>query len=200
MRLMFLLVLGVIAVGLVVGIAVGIDSLESLPDSLEGTWVLRYYGEPGKLRVSYPWSDITLTINGCTTAEQEIGDITGYAGVNWYGGNYEVDGNKFIPYTVHGEEKHIGSLIRTERMGPAYLMAQENRYLDILTSAQTYEITNGRLIISSGEEVLVFRWKGITSCNTDISVADASIPDNEATNSVSNQFFSKRYNYDDWSI
>jgi len=29
-----------------------------------------------------------------------------------------------------------------------------------------------------------------------IYVADASIPDNEATNSVSNQFFSKRYNYD----
>ena len=38
--------------------------------------------------------------------------------------------------------------------------------------------------------------------DTDISVADVSIPDNEATNSVSNQFFGKCHNYDynEWSI
>ena len=168
MRTMFLLVLSVLAVVLVIGIAVGIDSSESPPDSLEGTWVLRYYGAPWKLRVPYPWSEITLTISACATAEQKIGSypaqenvIAGSAGVNWYFGNYEVDGNKFITYyTSAGGEKRTG-LIRTEMAGPAHLMAQEKRYLDILTSAQTYEITNGRLSISSGEEVLVFRWKEI---------------------------------------
>jgi heat shock protein HslJ len=160
MRLVALLGLSVLAVGLVIGIAIGIDSSGSPTVGLEGTWVLKFYGEPGKLRTPYPWSDITLTISACATAEQKIGNITGYAGVNWYFGNCEVDGNKFIAYTENGEEKHIGHLICTERMGPAYLMAQEKRYLDILTSAQTYEITNGRLSISSGEEVLVFRWKG----------------------------------------
>lgn len=166
MRLVALLGLSVLAVGLVIGIAIGIDSSESPPAGLEGTWGLKYYGEPGKLRVPYPWSDITLIISACATAEQKIGGylapenvIAGSAGVNWYFGNYEADGNKFITYTVNGEEKHTGSLVCTEMMGPAHLMAQEDRYLDILSSAQTYEITNGRLTISSGEEVLVFRWK-----------------------------------------
>jgi len=149
------------------GLTIGIDSSGSPPAGLEGTWVLEYYGESGNLTAPYSGKDVTLIISACATAEQNIGDypvrenvIAGSAGVNWYFGNYEVDGNKFITYTVVGEEKHIGSLVRTEMMGPAHLMAQENRYLDILTSAQTYEITNGRLSISSGEEVLIFRWKG----------------------------------------
>jgi len=160
MRLVALLVLSAFAVVLVIGIAIGIDSWGSPSAGLEGTWVLKYYGEPGKLRMPYPWSEITLIISACATAEQKIGDITGSAGVNWYYGNYEVDGNKFITYTVIGEEKHIDSLVCTLIGGPAHLMAQENRYLDILTSARTYQITNGRLDISSGEELLVFRWKG----------------------------------------
>jgi len=167
MRLVALLVLSALAVGLVIGIAIGIDSSGFPPAGLEGTWVLKYYGEPGKLRMPYPWSEITLIISACATAEQKIGGyparenvIAGSAGVNWYFGNYEVDGNKFITYTVIGEEKHIGSLVCTLVMGPAHLMAQEHHYRDILTSAQTYEITDGRLVISSGEEVLVFRWKG----------------------------------------
>jgi hypothetical protein len=166
MRLVTLLVLSVLAVGLVIGIAIGIDSWGSTSSGLEGTWVLKYYGEPGKLRMPYPWSEITLIISACATAEQKIGGypahknvIAGSAGVNWYFGNYEVDGNKFITYTVIGEEKHTG-LVCTQVAGPAHLMAQEKRYLDILASAQTYQITNGRLDISSGEELLVFRWKG----------------------------------------
>jgi hypothetical protein len=173
MRPMFLLGLSVV---LVVGLVAGIGSSESPSVGLEGTWVLKCYGEPGKLRVPYPWSHITLIISACATAEQEIGDypardyvistcISTCAGINRCSGNCEVDGNKFITYYVMGEEKHIGSLLCTEAAGYARPMAQERRYLDILTSAQTYEITNGRLFISSGEEVLVFRWKGITSGN-----------------------------------
>jgi len=145
----------------------GIGCSGSTPAGLEGTWVLEYYGEPGNLTTPHSGTDITMIISAYATAEQKIGSyparenvIAGSAGVNWYFGNYEVDGNKFIPYTVHGEEKHIGSLIRTEMMGPAHLMAQENHYLDSLTSAQTYEITNGRLTISSGEDVLVFTGAG----------------------------------------
>jgi hypothetical protein len=134
---------------------------------LEGTWVLRYYGEPGKLRVPYPWRDITLIISACATAEQEIGDypardyvITTYTGVNRCDGNCEVYGNKFITYYVMGGEKRTGGLPCTEMAGPAHLMAQERRYIGILTSAQTYEITNGRLFIFSGEELLGFKRKG----------------------------------------
>jgi heat shock protein HslJ len=157
MRVMFLLGLSVLAVGLVIGTAIGIDSSESPSDGLEGTWVLKCYGEPGKLRVPYPWRDITLIISTCATAEQEIGNITGRAGVNYYFGNYEVDGNKLITYTELGEEKRRDSLSRTEMAGPSHLMAQEDRYFHILASNLTYEITNGILIISSEKGVLVFK-------------------------------------------
>jgi hypothetical protein len=179
---MFLLGLSVLTVGLVIGIAIGFDSLESHPDGLEGTWVLRYYGEPGKLRVPYPrypWSDITLIISACevSTPSSPIkvyGDypdypvrdydyvITTYAGVNRCDGNCEVYGNKFITYYVMGGEKRTGGIVCTEMGGPAHLIAQEQHYLHILRSAQTYEITNGRLVISSGKEVLGFTRKVIT--------------------------------------
>ena len=168
MRLVFLLGLSVLAVGLVIGTAIGFDFSESPSVVLEGTWVLKCYGEPGKLRVPYSSKgDITLILSARATAEQEIGGylarenvITGRAGINWYYGNYEADGNKFSTYTVHGEKKRTGALIRTEMAGPAHLMAQENQYLDILTSAQTYKITNGILIIFSGEGLLGFKRKG----------------------------------------
>jgi len=115
--------------------------------------------------------DITLTISACVTAEQKIGvcitcenRIDSFTGTNSCVRCYEVDGNKFSTYTVHGEEKHTGRIC-TEAGGPPLLMAQEDRYLDILNSAEAYEIKNDRLIISSGKEVLVFKWKGITSYN-----------------------------------
>ena len=163
MKLIVLLGLSVV----VIGLTIGISCPGSTPTGLEGTWVLEYYGESGNLTTPYSDRDITLIISGYATAEQKIGGyparenvIAGSAGVNWYFGNYEVDGNKFITYTVVGEEKHVGSLIRTEMAGPSHLMAQEDRYLDILTSAQTYEITNGGLIIFSGKELLGFKRKG----------------------------------------
>jgi hypothetical protein len=78
MRLVALLVLSVLAVGLFIGIAIGVDSWGSPSAGLEGTWMLKYYGEPGKLRMPYPWSEITLTLSACATAEQKIGDINGY--------------------------------------------------------------------------------------------------------------------------
>jgi len=154
-----LLGLSVLAVGLVIGTAIGIDFSDSPSDGLEGTWVLKCYGEPGKLRVPYPWNrrDITLTISACVTAEQEIGNITGRAGVNWYFGNYEVDGNKLITYTELGEGKRRDGLACTEMAGPSHLIAQEARYFHILASNLTYEITNGILIISSEKGVLVFK-------------------------------------------
>jgi hypothetical protein len=171
LMLLFLLPLGlsVLTVGLVIGTTIGIDSCEFPPwVGLEGTWVLKCYGEPGKLRYPYPGGircggDITLTLSARATAEQKIGDyparenvVAGRAGINWCFGNYEVDGNKFSIYTVSGGEKRTGGLICTMMGGPKHLEAQEDHYLDILTSAQTYEITNCILIISSGKEVLVF--------------------------------------------
>ena len=174
MRLMLLLLLllplglSVLVVGLVIGTTIGIDSCE-FPSwvGLEGTWVLKCYGEPGRLIYPYrEWykypRDITLTLSARATAEQKIGDyprenvITTWTGINRCYGNYEVDGNKFSIYAIKGGEKRTGGLICTEMGGPKHLIAQQNHYLDILISAQTYEIKNCILIISSGKEVLVF--------------------------------------------
>ena len=172
MRLMFLLGLSVLTVGLVIATTIGIDSCEFPPwAGLEGTWVLKCYGEPGKLRLPYPagircGGDITLTLSHCVTAEQKIGDyqtrdyaITTCAGVNRCFGKYKVDGNKFIKYAERGGEKHTAHLMCWEVYGPSHLLAQEDQYCHILCSAQTYEITNCILIISSGKEVLVFTRK-----------------------------------------
>jgi len=70
--------LSVLAVGLVIGIASVIDSWGSPSAGLEGTWVLKYYGEQGNLRAPYLWSDTKLIISVFATAEQKISDITGY--------------------------------------------------------------------------------------------------------------------------
>jgi hypothetical protein len=149
MRLVALVVLSALVVGLVIGIAIGIDSSGFPPAGLEGTWVLRYYGEPGKLRMPYPWSEITLIISVCATAEQRIGGypartnvIAGSAGVNWYFGNYEVEGNKFITYTVAGEEKHIGNLVCTEMGG---LHTSWHKKTDISISLPLLRLTKSRM-------------------------------------------------------
>lgn len=157
-RLVFLSALSAVIVGLVIGIAIGVASSECHTDGLRGTWVLKCYGEPGKLRLAYPCRQVTLIIsNPCATDQQEIRSpvvlqdgISGYIGGNKYGGCYEVDGSKFI----------TGNIWQLHSGGLSCLTARANRYLDILASAETYEITNCRLIISSGEELLVFKRKG----------------------------------------
>jgi len=190
LRLMFVLGLSVLTVGLVIATTIGIDSCESFlkfppvdfpkvslqPSTqpptvgLEGTWVLKCYGEPGKLRLLYPrgilcGGYITLTLSAKATAGQ-IGAypardyaITTNAGVNRCFGKYKVEGNKFIEYAVHGGEKRAAHLSCWEMGGPSHLLAQEDQYCHILCSAQTYEITNCILIISSEKEVLVFTRK-----------------------------------------
>ena len=154
-RLVFLSALSAVIVGLVIGIAIGVASSECHTDGLRGTWVLKWYGEPGKLRLAYPFRQVTLIIShACATEQQEIRSplilqdgISGYTGVSKYGGCYEVDGSRFI----------TGNIWRLDSGGLSCLTAQASHYLDILRSAETYEITNCTLVISSGEELLVFK-------------------------------------------
>ena len=164
MRLMFLLGLSVLTVGLVIATTIGIDSCESPSVGLEGTWVLKCYGEPGKLRLPYPairsptWKycgDITLTFRASDHA------ISTCASVNRCSGKYEVDGNKLSIYTPRSKYWEARWDLRCVRFmfGLKHLMEQEFQYIAILTSAQTYEITNCILIISSGKGVLVFTRK-----------------------------------------
>lgn len=156
-RLMFLSALSAVIVGLVIGIAIGVASSECHTDGLRGTWVLKWYGEPGKLRLAYPFGQVTLIISHpCATEPQEIKSplvlqdgISGYIDGREYGGCYEVDGSKFV----------TGNIWQFLSGGHSCLTAQANRYIDILRSAETYGIANCRLVISSGEELLLFKRK-----------------------------------------
>jgi len=107
--------------------------------ALQGTWVLEYYGEPGNLIAPYSDKDITLTISDS--------DFSGHAGINSYYGKWKVVGDKLL--IIEGYS--------TEVAGPEHLMEQEDRYFRTLFVPElTYEITNGKLTLSSSEGLLVF--------------------------------------------
>ena len=112
---------------------------EASGTALQGTWVLEYYGDSGNLIAPYPDTDITLTISGS--------DFSGHAGINSYYGKWKVVGDKLL--IIEGYS--------TEAAGPEHLMEQEDRYFRTLFVPEvTYEITNGKLTLSSSEGLLVF--------------------------------------------
>ena len=119
----------------------GISCTKDGPAKLEGvTWVLKAYGEPGNLTAAVTDKDATLML------DRGEGTLGGNSGVNSYGGNYEADGNKLI----------VSDLVSTKIAGPPPLQNQENRFFNILRSAQSYEIVGGELTITGTEGVLVF--------------------------------------------
>lgn len=104
-------------------------------------WVLKSYGPTSSL-APVPGAEITLTFN---SSEDEV---RGNAGCNSYVG----------PYTLSDNELSIGQLARTEMycIEPPGVMEQEARYLDILQDAESFHVTEGKLQINCGEEMLIF--------------------------------------------
>jgi heat shock protein HslJ len=81
------------------------------------------------------------------TFDSETEEVGGSAGCNIYSGSYTIDGDELImdgPFAVTemwcGEEKD----------------AQEKEYLDILLSAESYEVENGKLTVYCGDNALNF--------------------------------------------
>ena len=108
------------------------------PSDIENvTWVLESYRESGNLRV-FPCSAINATFEG--------GRISGYAGCNWYGGDYELKGNNLS----------ITELINTEVWCGEQINKLEQEYLTALRDAESYEIEGGKLRINCGNRLLVF--------------------------------------------
>ena len=113
-------------------------SLLGSPDPLEGTsWALQSYrGAP-----PIPGRAITAVFKD--------GRVGGSSGCNSYGGSYQVKGEKIS----------IGEIGMTEMacMDPVGVMDQEQAYLQSLGSAQTFELSNGQLVIYvSDHEALTF--------------------------------------------
>ena len=107
-------------------------------DPLSGTtWELYSIGQ---------YSPIT---ESKTTIRFENGQVSGLGGCNQYGGEYKISGQMLS----------FGELYMTEMacMGPEGIMDQEQRYLQSLGDARSFEIVSGQLQIKQADgEVLIF--------------------------------------------
>jgi len=105
------------------------------------TWVLKSYGEPGKLKDVLQETEITATFNS------DEGQVNGSAGCNHYFGAYEA-GKEDLSITgpIGATEMWCGELKDT----------QEREYLSTLQAAESYEIEEDQLTIYCGNQVLIF--------------------------------------------
>lgn len=129
---------------------------EPLPDAaqpeLEGpTWSLLAFLEPnpagGRLGPALLPSD--LLSGTAMTATFLDGQVSGTAGCNQYGGSYRLDGTGLV----------ISDLFQTEMacLDPEGVMAQEQRYLDVLRQVTAAQVYGTRLWLETPDgEVLVF--------------------------------------------
>jgi heat shock protein HslJ len=119
-------------------VACGGKSTIDFEDTL---WYLDSYGEQGALKSVLEHTFISATF------DSSDGRVHGNAGCNGYTADYELkDGITF------------SAVARTE-LGctePPGIMDQEDEYLRILESADTISIVDGKLHLSSGNEVLIF--------------------------------------------
>ena len=105
------------------------------------TWKLESYGEKGNLKALIEDTEITIEFVG---AEEKI---EGSAGCNSYFGGYEINKNEL---TI------IPPIGATAMACPEPIMDQEQEYFKLLETTETYQIQNGKLVIScSGDKGLV---------------------------------------------
>lgn len=107
------------------------------PDLEGATWVLTSYNQ------SHPIEGTQLTIRF------EGDQISGNAGCNHYGGSYQIKGNMIS----------FNDLFNTEMacIEPVGVMEQEHNYLELLRSAQRFELIKGLLtIFTSSQQILSF--------------------------------------------
>lgn len=107
------------------------------------TWLLESYGEPESLQTVLEGTEITALFDSAT------GQISGSAGANNYSGAYQISKNKLSIQEIAHTEMY--------RLDPEGVMEQEDYYLKTLQAAESYEISVGKLQITSGNQVLIFK-------------------------------------------
>ena len=135
-RVLSLVMLLLTAAVLVCGCASsgGVDTSQ-----LEGSWVLESFGAPNGLTPADP----TVTSEMSLTADE----AQGTGGVNSFSGPYEAKSDGSISF---------GPLAATEMAGPPAAMAQEARFFQALEAARSFELHEGKLVLSdSGNNTLV---------------------------------------------
>jgi heat shock protein HslJ len=114
-----------------------------MSDGLEDiNWLLESYGEPESLQTVLEGTAITALFD---SAE---GQVTGSAGANHYFGSYQISKNKLSIQEIAQTKMY--------RLDPEGVMEQEAQYLKALQSAESYEISAGKLQITSANQVLIF--------------------------------------------
>ena len=81
--------------------------------------------------------------------DSATGQISGSAGANNYSGAYQISKNKLSIQEIAHTEMY--------RLDPEGVMEQEDYYLKTLQAAESYEISVGKLQITSGNQVLIFK-------------------------------------------
>lgn len=96
------------------------------------SWVLTTYNDSRPIEGTRP------------TIQFEDGQVSGNAGCNHYGGSYQIEGDVIS----------FDALFSTEMacMDPDGVMAQERTYLELLRSAQRFELVDGALTIFGGSQ------------------------------------------------
>ncbi len=107
------------------------------------TWILESYGEQGDLQAVLEGTEITAIFD---SAE---GQVTGSAGCNSYFADYEASGNELSILELAWTE--IGCV------SPEGVMEQEQEFLSLLASAESFQTDDTTLTIeSSGGQTLYF--------------------------------------------
>ena len=105
-------------------------------------WVLESYGEKGNLQPALEGSEPTAKFDSTE------GQVSGSAACNHYFGGYEINKDKLS----------FGPVASTE-MWCEGKMDQEDEFLKILQTAETYQVKDGKLQITSGNKLLIFKRK-----------------------------------------
>jgi heat shock protein HslJ len=123
---------------------IGLAACTGQPDAIaleDTTWVLESYGEQGNLQAVLEDTEITAVFD---SAEAKV---SGSAGCNNYFASYAIDNN----------ELSIIPPIGSTQMYCEGFMDQENQYLAILEGAETFQVQDSQLrVSSSGNRVLIF--------------------------------------------
>ena len=139
MKTGFVIVFVMIGALLAVGACSSTQGTIVLEDKI---WKLEFYGEEGSLRKVLEGTEITATFDG------DKDQVHGSAGANTYSGSYKIDGNKLSILELTWTEMY--------RQEPPGVMEQEEHYLKAFKAAESFEIQDGKLEITSGKQVLIY--------------------------------------------
>lgn len=122
----------------------------TVPTDFTGQWTLTSLGIQQGTAVTYPTTEMTLTLNN-------DGSLTGYDGCNNYFGTFTLTGTT----TPKGKGMTISGIGSTKKYC-AGLANQEQQYLNILSKTTTYNIDGTSRLVLTGEmgDVLMYQRSG----------------------------------------